>query len=239
MNPYPPQPPAQNPYAPPQAPVMPAGYGGGVPMSARVEGTTLVVPNGAPFPPVCLKCSTTQAIEWRDQKFSYVPPWARFFGALIQLFVMKRSRFQLPVCQSCHREWKKWNLFLWLAVLPPIFICVLAGVVATAVGGDAGASAATVLIVIGILAFIAGLIVVAIFRKKKIVMATRIDKQFSWLLGVHANTIPAIVGGGYAAQTAPYGAPQGYPQGYPQGGGYPQPGGYPPPGYPPQGYGPR
>jgi hypothetical protein len=236
MNPYAPQQPGQNPYAPPQAPIAPAGYGQ-VPMSARIEGTVLVVPNGAPFPHVCLKCATTQALEWRDQKYSYVPPWARLFGALIQVFVMKRSRFQLPICQSCHRVWKKWNLMMWLVIAPTLFVWFLAVVAAVAIDGDTGASVAGILGVIGGLVFVAGLIVVAIFRKKWVVSAIRIDKQFSWLSGVHANALAVVAGGGYPAQPQP--SPYGAPQGYAQGGGYPPPGGHPPPGYPPQGgYGP-
>jgi hypothetical protein len=231
MNPYAPQQPGQNPYAPPQAPIAPAGYGQ-VPMSARIEGNVLVVPNGAPFPHVCLKCATTQALEWRDQKYSYVPPWARLFGALIQVFVMKRSRFQLPICQSCHRVWKKWNLMMWLVIAPTLFVWFLAVVAAVAISGDTGASVAGILGAIGGLVFVVGLIVVAIFRKKWVVSAIRIDKQFSWLSGVHAHALAVVAGGGYPAQAQP--SPYGAPQGYAQGGGYPQPGGYPPQG----GYGP-
>lgn len=230
MGPYGPQYPAQNPYAPPQAQIMPAGHGT-TPMSARVDGTSLVVPNGSAFPPVCLKCAATQGISWRDQKFTYVPPWARLFGALIQVFVMKRSRFQLPLCQPCLGTWKKWNLYMWLAIVPPILLCIFGGVLGAAIDGDLGGTLAAISVTVGILGFLVGLIVVAIQRRKAVVMAFKIDKQFSWLRGIHANALPAILGGG---QPMPAMAPA-----YAPAPGYPPQGGYPPPGYPPQGgYGP-
>jgi hypothetical protein len=207
MNPYG-QPPTANPYAAPQAPVMPAGYGGGAPMGARVE--------------------------WRDQKYTYVPPWARLFGALIQVFVMKRSRFQVPVCQPCHQRWKKANLLLWLALLGGIVLWIFAGVGAGVAGDDAGAAIGVTFGALGFIVFFGGIIAYAIVRQKRAVSAIRIDTQFTWLTGVHESAIPVLVGGGYAqpggyAQAGAGGYPQpgGYPGGYPQGGGYPG-GGYPP-----------
>ena len=215
MNPYG-QPPTANPYAAPQAPIMPGGYGA-TPMSARVEGNAVVVPNGAAFPQLCLKCATTQGLEWRDQKYTYVPPWARLFGALIQVFVMKRSRFQVPVCQSCHQGWKKANLLLWLGIGGGIVLCMIAAVGAGLGGDDAGPVLGGIFGVLAFLVFFGGIIAYAIVRQKRAVSAIRIDKQFTWLTGIHANAIQAIVGGGGG-----YAQPGGYPQagGYP--GGYPQ-----------------
>jgi hypothetical protein len=207
MNPYG-QPPPVNPYAAPQAPIMPTGYGA-TPMSARVEGKALVVANGSAFPPLCLKCGTPQGLEWRDQKYTYVPPWARLFGALIQVFVMKRSRSKVPVCQPCNQQWKKANLLLWLAILGGVVLWIFAGVGAGAAGEEAGGTIGVVFGVLGFVVFFGGIIAFAIVRQKRVVSATRIDKQFTWLTGIHGNAIQAIVGGGY-----------------PQGGGYVG-GGYP------------
>lgn len=225
MNPYG-QPPTANPYAAPQAPIMPGGYGA-TPPNARVEGNAVVVANGAAFPHVCLKCATTQGLEWRDQKYTYVPPWARLFGALIQVFVMKRSRFQVPVCGPCHQGWKKANLLLWLGIGGGVVLCMIAAVGAGVGGDDAGPVIGGIFGVLAFLVFFGGIIAYAIVRQKRAVSAIRIDKQFTWLTGIHPNAIPVIVGGGYAQAG-----------GYPQAGGYAQPGGYPPaggyPGYPPR-----
>jgi hypothetical protein len=198
---------------------MPTGYGA-APLGARVEGNAVVVANGGAFPPVCLKCATTQGLEWRDQRYTYVPPWARLFGALIQVFVMKRSRFQVPVCQPCHQRWKKANLLLWLAILGGVVLVIFAAVGAGMADDDTGGVIAAVFGILAFLVFFGGIIAYAIVRQKRAVSATRIDNQFTWLTGIHANAIQAIVGGGY---------PQ--PGGYPQAGGYGGYGGAP---YPPQ-----
>ena len=224
MNQYPQQQYQQNPYAAPQAQVMPAGYGQ-APMSARVEGASLVVPNGATFPAVCLKCGNQQGIEWRNQRYTWIPPWARFFGWLIQMLVAKRSRFQLPLCQPCHSQWKKWNLFLWLSFLP-LFLFIFIGAAIAGATEDGGAIAG-ILITLGVVGFIVGLIVAIVFRNKKAVTAIRIDKQFSWLRGIHPNVMQMVAMGA---------APQAYAQPMMQQG-YPQQQAYPQQGYPQQGGG--
>jgi hypothetical protein len=184
MNPYAPQ----NPYAAPAAPVMPAGYAPG-PSLARIEGQLLVVANGGTFPPVCLRCGATHPIEWRDQKFMYVPALARLLGALIQLMVAKRSRFNLPLCQACNAEWKKWNLFLGLSWLPGLFLIVVAGGVASALGGDA----AVVVFLLGLAVLLGGILTAAVIRSRRTIVATKIDKTSTWLKGVAMQAQQAIV----------------------------------------------
>jgi hypothetical protein len=212
MNPYAPQ----NPYAPPQAPVMPAGYAPGM-SAARMEGELLVVTNGAQFPPVCLRCGATQPIEWRDQRFAYVPVWARFFGVLIQAIVTKRSRFNLPLCSPCNATWKKYNWMLGLSWIPGALFFVLAGVLG---GAGADDDITLILFLVGLVVFLAGLVTVAVLRARKIVQATKIDKTDTWMKGIALGAREAILGQG---QQPGYGA--GYGQGYAQGYG--------------QGYGPR
>jgi hypothetical protein len=234
MNQYPPQYPQQNPYAAPQAQMMPASGYGQSPMGARMEGQTLVAANGSTFPPVCVKCGTVQGIEWRNQKFVFTPFWAWYFmGWIGYLIFTKRSRFAIPVCQPCHSQWKKWNLFLGLSFVPLILFWVIGFAVAAAV--DDGAGIAGIMFTVGILAFIAFFIVAIILRNKKAVSARRIDATYSWLVGVHPTALQAIMTGAmpqpaYPQQPMSQGYPQqqqqqGYPQqGYPQqGGGY----GYP------------
>jgi hypothetical protein len=186
MNPYAPQ----NPYAPPQAPVMPAGYAGG--SVARMEGELLVVTNGAQFPPVCLRCGATQPIEWRDQRFTYIPPWARFFGVLIQAIVTKRSRFNLPLCSPCNAQWKKFNLILGLSWIPGALFFVLAGVLA---GADVVEEDVTaILFLVGLVVFLGGLITAAVLRARKVVQATKIDKESTWMKGIALGAREAILG---------------------------------------------
>src|SRR5512138_1827738 len=79
-------------------------------IDARMEGDALRTANGTQLPDVCLKCGVRHDLERRHQKFAFVPVWARFFGPLFQVIFMKRSEFYLPLCRSCHAQWKKWNV---------------------------------------------------------------------------------------------------------------------------------
>lgn len=235
MNQYPGQQPypGQNPYAAPQAPIMPNAYAPGH-SPARVEGELLVMANGATFPPVCLKCGGQHGIEWRDQKFRYVPPWARYlFGYLIQALVAKRSRFNLPLCQPCHKEWKKWSLLMAVLWLPAVLFWILGGVFSS-MDLDTVAMA---MFAVGTLIFIAAIGFAVFMRNKKIVTTTKIDATHTWLRGIHANVLRAATmpQQGYppAPVAAPYGAPAyGQPQQQPPPYGQPPYGGgggyYPP-----------
>jgi hypothetical protein len=185
MNPYVP---SQNPYAAPQAPVMPAGYAPG-PTLAHIEGQLLVVANGAQLPPVCLCCGATQPIEWRDQKFMYVPVWARFFGALIQVLVAKRSRFNLPLCAACNGEWRKWNIISALSWIPGLLL-IFVGVACASADLD---SLGGVLGVVGCLVLLVGLLTALILRRRRLIRATKIDKTHTWLRGVALSAQHGIV----------------------------------------------
>jgi hypothetical protein len=180
-----------NPYAPPQAATLPVGSVATA--AARIEGPALVVTNQATFPPVCLKCGGVNAIEWRDQKFMYVPPWARFLGGLLQMAFAKRSRFQLPVCPPCHRQWKKWNWVMWLWI--PGLVVAVAG--ASLTGSDSGNLGPAVLFGGMVLAGagLVGLIAAMATRGKRVVYVTKIDKTHSWLRGVHETAMQAVVSG--------------------------------------------
>lgn len=199
MNPYA----AQNPYAAPQAPVMPAGYAPAF-SPARVDGKNLVVANGSTFPAVCLKCGTMHAVGWRDQKFQYVPRWAVLFAFWIQMLVAKRSRFQLPLCQPCGARWKKWNLMAGLSWLPGAGIWLLGGIASGAGADDAGG----VLFLVGTLVLLAGLVTALVLRNRHIIAPAKIDKTHSWLRGVHPTAMQA------ATSMQPYPQQPMMPQGY-------------------------
>jgi hypothetical protein len=206
MNQYQPQ----NPYMAPQAQVMPAAYGQG-PMGARIEGNTLVVANGMTFPPVCMKCGNTQGIEWHNQKFVFTPFWAWYvLGWIGYLIFTKRSRFAIPVCQPCHSQWKKWNLFLALSFLPLVLLGALSAAIASSVD-DSGAIAG-ITFTVGILAFIVALVVVAILRAKKAVLARKIDASFTWLRGIHPSVMQMIASGAAPQAYAQPMMQQGYPR---------------------------
>jgi hypothetical protein len=164
-----------------------AGYAPGATL-ARVEGDLLVVANGGQFPPVCVRCGDGQPIEWRDQRFAYVPPWARFLGVLVQAMVVKRSRFNLPVCSACNREWKKWNLILALSWIPgALFFVVATALTAMDFVPDArpaAEEAATLFFVLGLVVFLGLLFTAAILRQRRVVQASKIDKTYTWLKGV-------------------------------------------------------
>jgi hypothetical protein len=179
---------------------MPVGYAPGATL-ARIEGQLLVVANGAQLPPICMRCAATQAIEMRDQKFMYVPPWARLFGALIQLLVAKRSRFNLPLCHACNGQWKKWNLIAGLSWLPGLLL-VLLGAVCSGAGADLEGLGAA-LLVIGALALLGGLITALVMRGRRMITATKIDKTHTWMKGVALPAQQAIVDGGYPQPQPP------------------------------------
>ncbi len=186
MNQYP-QP---NPYAPPQVQNLSNPLATG-PMAARVEGNLLVVANGSMLAPLCLKCGERQGLTWRDQKFMFVPPWARLFGALIQVIVAKRSRFSLPLCPQCTREWRTWTLLAALSWLPGVGVVILGGVVAALGSGDVGVA----LVLGGFVIMIGVLIAALVLRTKRIVVAAKIDKTHTWLRGIHDRVLQAIAMG--------------------------------------------
>jgi hypothetical protein len=230
MNQYPQQYQQQNPYAAPQAQVMPTGYGPSA-AGGRMEGDTLVMPNGATFPAVCVKCGTTQPIEWRNQRFVFTPVWAWYFLGWIGYFIFtKRSSFSIPLCPPCHSTWKKSIIPILLSIAVLFGSIMLAGVVAGAM--EDGGTIVGIMFMVGLVAFVALLIYGIVVRSKRTVVARKIDNTYSWLRGIHPTALQAIVGGGmpqaYPQQQLPQGYPQqqqAYPQqGYPQqGGGY----GYP------------
>jgi hypothetical protein len=180
----------------------------------QVQGKLLVAPNGAPLPPMCLKCGG-QPTVWRPVRYQYTPPLALYFlGWLGIVLFTKRSSFQIPLCEQHRATWVKWNWFAGLSWLPGLFLCVLGGGV-SAVSDDLGG----VMIVLGTITLLVGLIVGLVVRSFKIVMTTKIDATQSWLRGVHPSVLQAVSSGGavapgYAPAPA-YGAPQQPPPGYP------------------------
>jgi hypothetical protein len=186
-----------NPYAPPQAQPYPQQHYHQALADVRLEGDVLVASNATVFPDVCLKCGVRHGLERRHQKFQFVPYWARFFGPLIQWMVMKRSEFSLPLCPTCHGQWKKWNLIAGLAWVPFLLI-MFAGF---AGGQDLG----PILILLGFFGMFVVLFTTLILRIKHIVVAKKIDKTHSWLGKIHPAALQVIVmPHGPPTQQSPY-----------------------------------
>ena len=153
-----------------------------------MDGKALMIPNGATLPAVCLKCASQQNLESRAQKFSFVPVWARFFGPLIQVLVMKKSAFVLPICTPCHSTWKKWNLYAFLGSLPGIALVMLGAVIGDDVGGG--------MCGFGMLVFLGGLITALVIRMRHVVIASKIDKTHTWLTRLHPEAMRIASMGG-------------------------------------------
>jgi hypothetical protein len=189
MQPGPPNQP-YNPYAPPapgvqgafpQAPYGPQAF-------ARVDGEHFVVANGSHLPALCVKCGSNGPLETRKMVFTYVPPWARLFGALIMLAVQKKSTFLLPICRPCNGVWRKWNFFAFLGlVLPMLAIGLVMLVLVVALNLDPG------VLFVAVPAGLIGMIVVFLLRKKHVVLSTKVDKVETWLRGVHEHHVRMAV----------------------------------------------
>lgn len=182
-----------NPYAPPLH--EPGALGTGA--HARVLGPLLILGNGSTLPPLCIKCGTsggaghlTGELASRDERFLYAPAWARLLGPIVRLFVQKRSRFVLPICARCNATWRRWNAIAVLGVLSPLgMLAVSATMVASPRGTDPSSTAFMLAIPVCML----GLSAVFRLRARHVVLATRIDRDETWLRGVHADAMRAAV----------------------------------------------
>ncbi len=154
-------------------------------MPVHMDGDALVVPNGAAFTQVCLKCGTTRALENRHQKYMYVPMWARFFGPLIQLIFRKTSEFYLPVCNACNATWKKWNVIAGVSSIPGLLIMLMG----LAIGDDDGGMIALV----GAGVLLVALVIALVMRLKYVVGARKIDQDRTWLTRIHPTALDMIM----------------------------------------------
>ena len=151
--------------------------------TARLEGETLVVANGAAFPAICVKCGTTHGLGKRNHKFAYVPTWARFFGPLIQRIFTKTSQFDLPICAPCNAQWKKWNLIVGVSWLPGFLFLFLGPAIF-----QSGAMA-----LVGFLMLFGGLVTALVMRRPHILDVTKIDAESTWIVRLHPSAQTALV----------------------------------------------
>ena len=161
----------------------------------RVLGRTLLLPNGAPLPPVCFKCGAHANLRPRNVTFRYVPLWSRvilvispLIGLIVLAFATKRSRFDLPLCVGCTAQWSKWTLFAWLTFPAAVVLFGVGTAAAVALDGPGGAA---------VMGF-AGLQVdrrrsahVLLLRRRNVVLSSKIDKTHTWLTNVHPEAMRA------------------------------------------------
>jgi hypothetical protein len=187
-----------NPYAPPAVPVggpaYPQGPTGPI---GTIQGDRIVLPNGVPLPPLCFKCGTPGPVTFKRQKFAWSPEWifvtvlvSWIIGLVLLLALQKRSEFHIPLCDACVARWKRANLYAVLAGLSIAPLLTIPLVVGPLID-DSITGIATLL---GFVAWLVLLVVVLLLRKKAIVYPRRIDAHYSWLGGVHPNTMHALAG---------------------------------------------
>jgi hypothetical protein len=151
-------------------------------------GDILVMPNHGTFPPLCVKCGATEALTVRAQRFSYVPPWSRFFGALLFLMLQKRSRFDLPICAPCNARWRTWNAGMGLGLFGIVGGMLVWGALAAPRGRDGEGPWAFFL---GTVVVFGAFVMLGRRRLRHVVVATFIDREETRLRGVHAAAMRA------------------------------------------------
>jgi hypothetical protein len=177
-----------NPYAPPQhEPGKPGAPS--YPVRGRMIGDILVMPNnGGAFPALCVKCGTSEGLTVRSQRFSYVPPWARLFGALLLLMLQKKSRFDLPICAPCNTRWRTWNAVMGLGLVGVVAAMLVWGALAAPRGRDGDAAWGFFL---GAAVIFGVFVVAGRKRTKHVVVATFIDREETRMRGVHIDVMRA------------------------------------------------
>jgi hypothetical protein len=144
------------------------------------------MPNQGTFPPLCVKCGTTERLTVRAQRFSYVPPWSRLFGALLLLMLQKKSRFDLPICAPCNARWRTWNAVMGLGLVGIVVGMLVWGALAAPRGRDGGAAWGFFL---GAAVTFGVFVVAGRKRAKHIVVATFIDREETRMRGVHIDVM--------------------------------------------------
>jgi hypothetical protein len=185
-----------NPYAAPSAPNYqggPAGFGhmpvGNV---GHRDGAHVVIPSGAPLPPVCVKCGVQHDLQLRNQKFQWIPMYGRFFGLLGMLLTRRTGALQLPICAACNQRWSQAGWAMAGAVVGGILLTVLFPIVLGAISPDVAGFG----FMLGVLALLGLVLGVALgVVKPRQVQVHRIEKDGRiYLTGFHPNAATAITG---------------------------------------------
>ena len=88
--------------------------------------------NSFDLPKVCVITGSKDNITFQDKKFSWVPPWARLFGALIQALVARRANGQLPFSPEGWEKHKGAGRWMALGIVGMFAIWFLGGIISGA-----------------------------------------------------------------------------------------------------------
>ena len=83
--------------------------------------------NDFDLPKICVISGAKDNVVFKDVKFSWVPPWARLFGVLIQALVARRAAGKLPFTEEAHKRYKGAGLWMVLAVFGLLVLWAIGG----------------------------------------------------------------------------------------------------------------
>lgn len=89
------------------------------------------------LPRVCLLSGATQDVVFKEMKFQYIPPWARIFGALIQVLVARKAKGELPFSEESWKAMKSGQLLFGLSIVGTIVVLSAGGVASGALENPA------------------------------------------------------------------------------------------------------
>jgi hypothetical protein len=179
-----------NPYEPPSF-VPRADEGARALGSIRVDGRYLIFRRGAFLPNACVKCGarppTPLVRRWKN--YVFVPWYGWFFGILGQL-TQRRATVELPLCRPCDARYRSGVRAMWVATGVPVLGVVLINV---GVSVDAG-----VMVGAGLVLFLCGLplpliVLVTLFRQRRLPLAAKIDDSEVTLAGVHPRAMEFFI----------------------------------------------
>jgi energy-converting hydrogenase Eha subunit A len=169
-----------NPYAPPTA----GGYYDAPPEGELYrDGKILIARDGAIFPDHCVRCNRPaqgfrlkRTFYWHPQAWYLLILVSILIYAIVAIVVRKKATFEVPICPE-HRSRRR--LFIGLAFLAPLVLCVGGGVLAEDLLGLWIALAVLVAIVFGILA-------------SQLLTPNRIDDEWAYLKGAHQDFLAQL-----------------------------------------------
>jgi hypothetical protein len=171
--------------------------------TAVVDGEFVDMPlSGASLPAVCCKCGSTRDLVPRSARLAYASPATYVLAfALLPLGVLftaialaagqKKVTIDFPVCRDCDRHWRNANIAWVVAMLSPIPLGIVSGIMAPVSNGDG--------LLVGLVVFLLGLVVLPVATrflvvKPATIVAANIDEARVRLEGF-APAARAAIGG--------------------------------------------
>lgn len=141
------------------------------------------------LPDVCMRCGEPSTVR-PVQRFSWMPPWARFVPPLIGVWFIKRQRVATPLCDQHKNYWRLARLVTY-GGLGLVVLLFFAGLVMLGVDADTTVNGAAPVLSLAILAsagilFIVWLIVVFVTAFTRISAAEITDDTIT-LKNVHSD----------------------------------------------------